>query len=111
MGAENCVTLCDLDILTDQAAESDPAENPDVCTWGRWMPTPFRRALSQCLMRPMRVVVIDVLAEDQPQVPFAGDQHPVQALAADAGDPPFGNRVAPHRQLHLIRVIGTDASG
>ena len=25
--------------------------------------------------------MVYVLAEDQPQVPFAGDQHPVQALA------------------------------
>jgi hypothetical protein len=30
----------------------------------------------------MLVVVIDVLAEDQSQMPFAGDQHSVQALAA-----------------------------
>ena len=32
-------------------------------------------------MRPVRIVVIGVLAEDQAQVPFAGDQYPVQALA------------------------------
>jgi hypothetical protein len=43
----------------------------------------------------MLVVVIDVLAEDQPQVPFAGYQHPVQALAAATGDPAFGDRVRP----------------
>lgn len=30
-------------------------------------------------VRSMRVVVIDVLAEDQPEMPFASDQHPVQA--------------------------------
>jgi len=57
----------------------------------------------------MDVVVVGILAQDQPQVPFTGDQHPVQALAAGTGDPPFGNRVAPHRQLHPIRMIGTDA--
>ncbi len=45
----------------------------------------------------MLIVVIGILAEDQPQVPFAGDQHPVQALAAGAGDPPFGDRVRPRR--------------
>jgi len=30
----------------------------------------------------MLVIVIDILAENEPQVPFTGDQHPVQALAA-----------------------------
>ena len=45
----------------------------------------------------MLVVVIDVLTQDQPQVPFAADQHPVQALAAGAGDPSFGNRVRARR--------------
>jgi len=39
------------------------------------------------------IVMIYVLAEDQPQMPFAGDQHPVETLAAGAGDPAFGNRV------------------
>jgi hypothetical protein len=27
----------------------------------------------------MQIVVIDVLGEDQPQVPFAGEQHPIGA--------------------------------
>jgi hypothetical protein len=48
-------------------------------------------------VRPVRVVVIDVLIEDQPQMPFAGNQHPVQALAAAAGDPAFGDRVRARR--------------
>jgi hypothetical protein len=37
--------------------------------------------------------VIGVLAEDEPQVPFPSDQHPVQAFAAGAADPAFGDRV------------------
>ena len=37
----------------------------------------------------MQVVVIGILAEDQTQVPFACDEHPVQALAAGTGDPAF----------------------
>ena len=73
------------------------------------MSTPGRRALVQRPVRPMDVVVIDVLTQDQPQVSFAGDQHPVQALSAGAGDPAFSGRIAPHRQLHPIRMIGTDA--
>lgn len=43
-----------------------------------------------------------MLAEDQPQVLFAADQHPVQAFAAGAADPAFGDRVrtrCPHRGL------------
>ena len=32
-------------------------------------------------------------------MPFAGYQHPVQALSAATGDPPFGDRVRP-RCLH-----------
>ena len=63
------------------------------------------------LVRPVPVIVADVLAQDQPQVPFSSDQHPVQALAARAGDPAFRIAVAPHRQLHPIRSIGTGASG
>jgi len=75
------------------------------------MRTLGRRALLQCPVGPMSVVVIDVFAQDHPQVPFAGDQHPVQALAAGAGDPPFGERIAPHRQLHPIQVTGTEGCG
>ncbi len=75
------------------------------------MQAPGGRALLQRPMRPVRVVVIDVLAENEPEMPFACYQHPVQALAAGAGDPPLGDRVAPHRQLHPIRMIGTAASG
>ena len=59
-----------------------PAENQDACAWSRWLPTPGRRALLQRPVRAMLVVVIGVLAQDQPQVPFTGDQHPVQALMA-----------------------------
>jgi hypothetical protein len=34
-------------------------------------------------------VMIGVLTKDQPQVPFAGDQHLVQALSAGAAHPAF----------------------
>ena len=55
------------------------------------------RILVQRPLRPMRVVVIGVLIEDQPQMPLPGDQHPVQALAAGAGDPAFGDSVRARR--------------
>src|SRR5215472_6105969 len=97
VSAENPVTLCDLGILADQATKPVPAENPDVRAQSSWIRTPDRRALLQCPVWPVSVVVIGVLAHDQPKVPFTGDQHSVQALAADAGDPSFGNRVRPGR--------------
>jgi hypothetical protein len=51
-GAENPVTLCDLGILADQAAEPLPAQNPDVRGPSGRMRTPGRRALVQCPVRP-----------------------------------------------------------
>ena len=42
---------------------------------------------------------------------FAEDQHPVRDLGPGGEHEPFRISVAPHRQLHLIRSIGTDASG
>jgi hypothetical protein len=43
-------------------------------------------------VRAAGVVMTGVVAEYKPRVPLAGDQHPVQALAAGAGDPPCGTR-------------------
>ena len=50
--------------------------------------------LAEGAARPVAVVVIDVLAEDQPEMTFTRDQHPVQALAASAADPSFRDHVA-----------------
>jgi hypothetical protein len=50
-----------------------------------------------CRMRPVGVVMAGVLAQDQSQVPFSSDQHPVQALAASAGHPAFRDRVRARR--------------
>jgi hypothetical protein len=52
------------------------------------MPGPEGAPVQQCTGATR--LVIDVLAEDQPQVTFAGDQHPVQALAAGARGPAIG---------------------
>jgi hypothetical protein len=110
VGAENPVTLCDLGILADQAADSVTPHYPYIGAWSRWMRASGRRALLQRPMGPMSVVV-GVLAQNESQVPFAGDQQPIQALAAGTADPAFRDRVAPHRQLHPVRMIGTAASG
>jgi hypothetical protein len=67
----------------DQAAEPVPAQNPDVRARSGWMRTPGRWTLVHRPVRAMQIVVIGVLIKDQPQVPFPGDQHPVQAVGAE----------------------------
>jgi hypothetical protein len=52
-----------------------------------------------------------VLAEHQDQVTLAEEQDPVQQLTAKGPDDALADGVAPHRQLHPIRMIGTVASG
>ena len=54
---------------------------------------PGGRVLLQRPVRPVRVVVNGVLAQDEPQVRFAGDRRPVRALAAGAAHLAFGDRV------------------
>jgi hypothetical protein len=93
VGAENSVTSCDLRIFVDQATEPIAAQNPDICAQSGRTRTPGRRALFQCPVGTARVAVIDVLIKNQPQVPLAGDQHPVRALAAGAGNPAFRDRI------------------
>ena len=55
------------------------------------------RVLLQCPVRPVDVAVIGILARDEPQVPLARDQHPVQALAKGAARPAFRDRVRTRR--------------
>jgi hypothetical protein len=70
-----------------------------------------RGPLSPGLVRPVTVVVDQVLAEHQGQVALAEDQGPVQQLAAEGPDDALADGVAPYRQLHPVRMIGTVASG
>jgi hypothetical protein len=62
-------------------------------------------------MRPVFVVVTFAGHQDPAEVGQVPDKGPVEKLASASADPAFGDCVAPHRQLHLIRSIGTDASG
>jgi len=61
------------------------------------MHQPCGRVLLQRPVGPVDIVMIDVLTKDQPQVPLAGDQHPVQALAAGTCDPALRNGVRTRR--------------
>ncbi len=66
VGAENPVTLCDLGVLADQAAEPVPPQDPDIGVYSGRTLTPGGRPLAECPMRAMNVVVAGVLAQDQP---------------------------------------------
>ena len=61
VGAGNRVAVCDLGIFIDQASEAVPSQHPDVCARIRLIRTTGRRTLAQCPVRPVRVVVIDIL--------------------------------------------------
>ena len=93
VGADNAVTSRDLGIFTNQAAEPVPAQNPNICSRSGRIRAPGWRGLLPRPVRAVGVVVVGVLAEVQAEVPFTSDQHPVQALAADAGDPAFAGGV------------------
>jgi hypothetical protein len=54
-----------------------------------------RRTLLSELVRPVPVVMDQVLAEYQSQVVFAEDQYPVQEFAAEASDDAFADGVHP----------------
>jgi hypothetical protein len=71
VGAENLVTLCELGVFVDQAAEPVASQHADsrLCCGG--IGSPGGRILVQCPVWPVSVVVIDVLAEDEPQMPPA----------------------------------------
>jgi hypothetical protein len=94
VGAGNSVTSCDLGIFMDQAAEAIPALDTHTGPFSGWMCAASGRVL---LQRPVLIVVVGVLGQDQPQVPFAGDQHPVQALAAGTAHPAFRDCVRTRR--------------
>jgi hypothetical protein len=44
-------------------------------------------------------------------MPLTEDEHPVGDLGPGGEHESFRVSVAPHRQLHLIRVIGSDVCG
>ena len=67
--------------------------------------------LSEGTVRPGVVVVLQVLGQRPAQMVLIDNQQPVQELPSQGPDHPFADRVAPHRQLHPIRTIGTGASG
>jgi hypothetical protein len=73
VGAENCVTSCELQVFVDEAAEPVPSEHadgrPGTC-WG----VGCGRVLVQGSVRSVRVEVLHILAQDVVEVAWSGDQ-------------------------------------
>jgi len=55
----------------DQAAEPVSPQHPDIHAYCRRMRASCGRVLLKCPVRPVRIVMAYVLAEDQPQVPLS----------------------------------------
>jgi hypothetical protein len=91
--------------------DGSSADRPQVGHVPDGLRLDVRGPLPPGLVRSVAVVMGQVLAEYQDQVALIEDQDPVQQLAAEGPDDTLADGVAPHRQLHLIRVIGTDVSG
>jgi len=70
-----------------------------------------RCELAEGSMRPASVVMLQISGKYMAQVMLIDDQQPVEELPAQGSDDPLADRVVPQRQLHPIRMIGTDASG
>ena len=86
---------CCSGVFVDQSAESVASlelvwrvgsGETEARPWYRW-------CQPESAMWPMGVVVVDVDAQDALELPAAGDQEPVEAVAADGADPAFGERV------------------
>jgi hypothetical protein len=77
----------------DQPAEQVAAAQAiEVDQVGEWLLVTERRPLPECRVRPMLVEMPDVCDEHVLEVAAAENQQPVEALAANASDRPFGVR-------------------
>jgi hypothetical protein len=62
-------------------------------------------------MRPMFVIVAGELGHHLAEMPFAEDQHMIQALTAKRAHEPLGKCIGPRRQLHPFQMIDTVGCG
>ena len=109
LGAHNCVALRDVRVFVEQAAEAVTSVDMDVSArarLGKWLQ---RCGLAEGTVRAMVVEVAFVLGQHRGRVPLIDDQDPVQQLAAQAADEPFGDRVRarrPNRRQHDLHAGG-----
>jgi len=91
VGWLNPVTVCDLGIFTDQAAEPVSLQHPDIRPYSGRTRASSGRVLIQRPVRALRVVMVYVLAEDPPQVQFAGSFEPLLQWPVCAPGKPVHN--------------------
>jgi hypothetical protein len=97
VGADTSVTLRDLRILVDQAAEPVASSDADGVARGRGGDLAVGCSLTEGPVRPVGVVVIDVFAEGVVEMSPAGDEDAIGALAPGAGDPALADGVRARR--------------
>jgi Helix-hairpin-helix containing domain/AAA domain len=85
------VTSCDLPVLVYEAAEAVSSQRSER-RFGRWGSGACGRLLMQRSVGAMSVVVLDVLLQHQCEVAWSGDQHVVEACAAQGADKALGDR-------------------
>jgi hypothetical protein len=78
-------------VLVDEAAEAIAALDLADGWCRRWLPR--LRWLELERVRPLRVVVVDVDAQDALEVTAVEDQQPVEAFGADGSDEALGDGV------------------
>jgi hypothetical protein len=92
VGAENSVTLCDLQVFVYEATEPVSSQRPDGRSGG-----PIGAASGRLLMersvRTVVVVMLDVLAQHRREVTRSDDQEMIEAFTAQTADEPFRDRV------------------
>ena len=102
----------DLVLVGESAGDLFPADPvPGEVDLQRLGGSLSRGELAGSAVRPGGVVAHHVPGQHPSQVVLIDDQQPAGQLPAQGAGHPFADRVAPHRQLHPIRTIGTGASG
>jgi hypothetical protein len=99
VGAENSVTLCDLQVFVYEATEPVSSQRADGRS-GEPMGAACRRQLMQRSVRTVGVVMLDVLAQHRREVARSDDQEMIEAFTAQGADEAFRDRVrsrCPHR--------------
>ena len=95
VGAEYCVTSCGQGVFMDPAAGPVSAQHAHPGLVAGWRCVPSGRVVLERPVRPVDGVVAGVLAQGWLPVPFAGDQHPARAGAADPATRRSGSPGAP----------------
>jgi hypothetical protein len=106
----SCAQLCSDVILVGEPVKDPFPADPVLGEVDRFWRTGAGLSwgeLAEGTVRTGGVAVPQVLGQHLSQVLLINDQRPVEELPAQGANHPLADRVAPHRQLHPIRVIGT----